>query len=98
MTSGATTVTTASASSRPCTFPSATRPPPITRQCAPFSRRLMGYSGSSSGMSEKSIDGRDRFHHRGRSAGPPLLMEAQDLQLDSEVDLSKRHALRERRH
>src|SRR5262245_56272795 len=102
-TSGATTVTTAPASSRPRTLPAATRPPPTTRHGRPSTTRLTGYSGCSTGTaarpSDERRDGPRGRHPAGGGAGGAaglgpglaLLVEAQDLQLDGQVDLAQRH-------
>src|SRR5207253_7208947 len=86
-TSGAITWTRAPASSRPSTLLRATRPPPTTRQRVPANRRLTGYCGSSTGMRLLTDCRRCGF--------PALLVEAQDLQLDGEIDLAQRHARRD---
>src|SRR4051794_5141767 len=76
-TSGATTVTSAPAASSPCTLRAAIGPPPTTRQRRPVSASITGYCGPSTGIGRLL-------------AVRPLPVEAEDLQLDGQVDLSQR--------
>ena len=91
----ATTCTTAPAASRPRTFSAATAPA-ADHQHARARRPAgsPGTSGTSTGTrSARSVGEGDR-----RTAGLALLVEAQDLQLDGEVDLAERDLLGHRDH
>src|SRR5262245_25303992 len=96
------TCTIAPASRSPATLVAATRPPPTTSTGLPASRRLTGYSGSSTGTAGL-LNRSERLgaaSARGAVAGgaSPLLVEAQDLQLHCEVDLPQRHRTRHADH
>src|SRR5687767_14566041 len=77
-TSGAITVIWAPAATRPSTLRAATGPPPTTRQRRPARLSITGYCGPSTGI--------------GGLAVRPLPIEAEDLELDRQVDLAQRHA------
>src|SRR5436190_17103907 len=81
-TSGATTVTEAPAARRPSTLRRATRPPPTTRTGLPVRFSWTGYWPGSAGIGVGV-----------GVAGGALLVEAEDLQLDREVDLAEADAV-----
>src|SRR3954468_20282488 len=92
-TAGATTCTTAPQATSPSTLRRATDPPPTTRHRRPSTIRFTGYWGPSTGT------GGDQSSLRHRAGGSVvrnrtgrlLLVEAQDLELDGQVDLAQRH-------
>src|SRR5436309_15912773 len=98
LTWGATTCTSAPQLRRPATLRAATAPPPTTRQRRPSTTRFTGYCGPATGT--------DALRSRWASKGDGLavgtrrllLVEAQDLEFDRQVDLAQRHVARHREH
>src|SRR4051794_11736643 len=97
-TAEATTCTSAPHARSPATLRAATLPPPTTRQRRPSTTRFTGYCGPATGTDglrgqDECRQARSSSQRNGRAvgAGRLLLVEAEDLQLDGQVDLAQRY-------